>query len=159
MLTGTWPNMIVWHSIHWWTRCEVLIMQWKAQAGYYWTLQRLYLSSLSRELLEHRKRRKRTVHQVYEYITCHVVQESSAHHTLTPCCFHPSVWTCWNSFSCPCCTEVQPEVNPKWEVLSEILNEIDGLSKQVAEKDPSYNNKVLVLVEDTRTCNQLKQVK
>jgi hypothetical protein len=54
---------------------------------------------------------------------------------------------------------VQPEVNPKWEVLSEILNEIDGLSKQVAEKDPSYNNKVLVLVEDTRTCNQLKQVK
>jgi hypothetical protein len=55
-------------------------------------------------------------------------------------------------------TEVQPEVNPKWEVLSEVLKEVDALSKQAAEKDASHNNKVLVLVEDSRTCSQLKQV-
>jgi hypothetical protein len=61
-------------------------------------------------------------------------------------------------FKSKCYTEVQPEVNPKWEVLSEILEEVDGLSKQAAEMDPSYSNRVLVLVEDSRTCNQLKQV-
>jgi hypothetical protein len=53
---------------------------------------------------------------------------------------------------------VKPEVNPKWEVLSEILEEVGGLSKQIVEKDPLYNNKMLILVEDSRTCNQLKQV-
>lgn len=52
---------------------------------------------------------------------------------------------------------VKPEVNPKWEVLSEILEEVDGLSKQIVKKDPLYNNKVLILVEDSRTCKQLKQ--
>jgi hypothetical protein len=55
-------------------------------------------------------------------------------------------------------TEVQPEVNPKWQVLSEILEEVDGLSKHATKKDPSCSNKVLVLVEDPRTCHQLKQV-
>ncbi|XP_069693595.1 DNA repair endonuclease XPF [Periplaneta americana] len=53
--------------------------------------------------------------------------------------------------------DIQPEVNPKWQVLSEVLEEIDGLSKKICEKDSTYNNKVLVLVEDSRTCNQLKQ--
>jgi hypothetical protein len=53
--------------------------------------------------------------------------------------------------------EVEPEVNPKWQVLSEVLEEVDGLSKHVAERDLSCN-KVLVLVEDSRTCNQIKQV-
>jgi hypothetical protein len=57
-----------------------------------------------------------------------------------------------------CFTGVKPEVNPKWEVLSEILEEVDGLSKQIVKKDLLYNNKVLILVEDSRTCNQLKQV-
>jgi len=54
-------------------------------------------------------------------------------------------------------SDVQPEVNPKWQVLSEILEEVDGLSKQAAKMDPSCSNTVLVLVEDSRTCNQLKQ--
>jgi hypothetical protein len=53
---------------------------------------------------------------------------------------------------------VKPEVNPKWEVLSEILEEVGGLSKEIVEKDSSHNNKMLILVEDSRTCNQLKQV-
>jgi len=55
-------------------------------------------------------------------------------------------------------TDVQPEVNPKWQVLSEILEEVDGLSKHVTKRDPSCINTVLVLVEDSRTCKQLKQV-
>jgi radical SAM superfamily enzyme with C-terminal helix-hairpin-helix motif len=55
-------------------------------------------------------------------------------------------------------TGVKPEVNPKWEVLSEVLEEVDGLSNQIVKKDPLYNNKVLILVEDSRTCKQLKQV-
>ena len=55
-------------------------------------------------------------------------------------------------------TDVQPEVNPKWQVLSDILEEVDGLSKHAAKRDPSCSNMVLVLVEDSRTCNQLKQV-
>ena len=58
-----------------------------------------------------------------------------------------------------CISEVQPEVNPKWEVLSEILIEINILAKDLIHKDPTFNNKVLILVEDSKTCSQLKQVK
>ncbi|XP_067003038.2 DNA repair endonuclease XPF isoform X2 [Anabrus simplex] len=49
--------------------------------------------------------------------------------------------------------EVEPEPCPKWKVLSEVLEEIN----LIAQKDPSRTEKVLILVEDKRTCDQLKQ--
>ncbi|KAJ9583016.1 hypothetical protein L9F63_022632, partial [Diploptera punctata] len=54
-------------------------------------------------------------------------------------------------------TGIEPEVNPKWEVLSEVLNDIHTLIKYCVENDPTFNKKVLILVEDSKTCNQLKQ--
>ena len=53
---------------------------------------------------------------------------------------------------------ISPEVNPKWEVLSEILEEINILTKDLCKMDDTFNNKVLILVQDSKTCNQLKQV-
>jgi len=64
MSTDTWLNMTVWHSTCWWIHCEVLSMQWRVQAGYYWTLQRHCLLSPNREWLAHKKRKKRAVVQV-----------------------------------------------------------------------------------------------
>lgn len=54
-------------------------------------------------------------------------------------------------------TGVEPEVNPKWEVLSQILQEINILAQDLIKSDPTFNNKVLILVEDPKTCNQVKQ--
>lgn len=56
-------------------------------------------------------------------------------------------------------TEVDPEHSPKWEALSEILGEVQTNLKGVDPSSASPGvNHVLVLVEDIRTGNQLKEV-
>ncbi|XP_049793067.1 DNA repair endonuclease XPF [Schistocerca nitens] len=52
-------------------------------------------------------------------------------------------------------TVVDPEQVPKWQVLSEILKEID----ENIRKGPrsSQSEKILILVNDKQTCEQLKQ--
>lgn len=56
-------------------------------------------------------------------------------------------------------TEVDPEHSPKWVALSEILGEVQLKLKSIDPCDaPQGVNHILVLVEDTRTGNQLKEV-
>ena len=55
--------------------------------------------------------------------------------------------------------EVDPEHSPKWVALSEILGEVQVKLKNVDVCGaPQGVNHILVLVEDTRTGNQLKEV-
>lgn len=55
--------------------------------------------------------------------------------------------------------ETDPEHAPKWEALSEILGEVQAKLKGLDPCDASQGvNHVLVLVEDTRTGNQIKEV-
>lgn len=55
-------------------------------------------------------------------------------------------------------TEVDPEHSPKWVALSEILSEVQTKLRGVDPRDASQGvNHILVLVEDIRTGNQLKE--
>lgn len=54
-------------------------------------------------------------------------------------------------------TVVNPEPSPKWLVLSEVLKEIDmniNKNRELTKK----TEKILILVKDKQTCEQLKQV-
>lgn len=56
-------------------------------------------------------------------------------------------------------TDIDPEHSPKWEALSEILGEVQTKLKGIDPCKASQGvNHVLVLVEDIRTGNQLKEV-
>ena len=48
------------------------------------------------------------------------------------------------------------EVCPKWEALKNVLKEIEEENDRLREEDGS--GKVLVVAQDDRTCNQLKNV-
>lgn len=55
-------------------------------------------------------------------------------------------------------TEIESEHAPKWVALSEILGEVQDKLKGLSPSDvPSGVNHVLILVEDTRTGNQIKE--
>ena len=49
------------------------------------------------------------------------------------------------------------EEQPKWAVLSELLQELEMLSYQNPEIQDDSSNTVLIMVEDQRTCRQLKE--
>lgn len=49
--------------------------------------------------------------------------------------------------------DIEPEPNPKWVGLSEILVEI---RRDCAKKKENTAEKVLILTQDGRTCSQLK---
>jgi len=53
---------------------------------------------------------------------------------------------------------VDPEPCPKWAALSEVLVEIHGKLNESKVKLEEGDNQVLVLVEEGRTCNQVRQV-
>ena len=48
------------------------------------------------------------------------------------------------------------EVCPKWEALKNVLKEIEEENDRLREENGS--GKVLVVAQDDRTCNQLKNV-
>ncbi|XP_012286135.1 DNA repair endonuclease XPF [Orussus abietinus] len=53
--------------------------------------------------------------------------------------------------------ELKPEANPKWTILSEIILEIQNHNKKRSDLS-GQTQKVLILVQDTVTCYQLKNV-
>lgn len=49
-------------------------------------------------------------------------------------------------------TAIEPEANPKWETLTEVL-------KEIHKATTSQSHVVLILVDSHETCYQLKQVR
>lgn len=56
-------------------------------------------------------------------------------------------------------SDIDPEHSPKWVALSEILGEVQVKLKKLNHSDAPHGvTHILVLVEDTRTGNQIKEV-
>nr|CAD7600679.1 unnamed protein product [Timema genevievae] len=53
--------------------------------------------------------------------------------------------------------DVDPEPSPKWMALTEVLKEINETSKVKLEGSTGGTDKLLILVEDNRICEQIKQ--
>nr|CAD7434989.1 unnamed protein product [Timema monikensis] len=54
-------------------------------------------------------------------------------------------------------SDVDPEPSPKWMALTEVLKEINVTAKVKLEGSTGGTDKLLILVEDNRICEQIKQ--